>query len=146
MTASGYNPLRWNCEKSGCYNQTLRPRIEEFAECFPRRIGMSDVDGIVEIAGRFLLLEWKSAGGAVTTGQRIMFERMTSGNMDPHKFTVIVVSGHPREMQVESVQVFSAGKAGPVEACDLSNLKERIRAWVARAERAKVRPSRRDAA
>lgn len=146
MNAAGYNPLRWNCEKSGCYNETLRPRIEEFAECFPRRIGMSDVDGIVEIGGRFLLLEWKAPGGHVTTGQRIMFERMTAESTDPLKFTVIVVCGHPRTLEVESVQVFSHGRAGPVEPVELDGLKARISAWAARAENAKTRPSRRSAA
>ena len=56
----GYNPLRWDCGKSGCFNKILRPRIEEFAGCFPGRISLSDIDGIVEVGGFFLLLEWKA--------------------------------------------------------------------------------------
>lgn len=127
--------MRWKCNVDGCYRK-LMPKLGALDDCSPGRIGMSDVDGIVEIAGRFLLLEWKSAGGDLTVGQRIMFERMTSGDADPMRFTVIVVRGHPRDMVVESVQVFSAGKAGAIEACDTSRLRERVRAWAKRAKRA----------
>jgi hypothetical protein len=137
---AGYNPLRWNCESSGCYNTKLRPRIEEFAGCFPGRNAMSDVDGIVEIAGRFLLLEWKARGGSVQIGQRIMFERLTG--LSP-KITVIVVSGHPREMRIESVQVFHGGKSQPPEVTDFDGLKARVSAWANRASLARVRPSQR---
>lgn len=139
----GYNPLRWDCEASGCYNRTLRPRIEEFAGCFPGRIAMSDVDGIVEIGGRILLLEWKAEGGAVQTGQRILFERLTA--LSP-KLTVIVVCGHPRDLAVSSVQVFHGGRAGTTEPCDLDGLKARLFAWAERAQHARTRPSQRAAA
>ena len=134
--------MRWKCADKGCYRK-LMPRLGVFDECFPGRIGMSDVDGIVEIAGRFLLLEWKAEGGRVTTGQRIMFERLTSGNSNPMKFTVILVSGNPETMNVESLQVFTNGKAGPVEPCSLDELKARIQSWSDRAHHAKIRPSAR---
>lgn len=139
----GYNPMRWNCKASGCYNETLRPRIEDFADCFPGRIGMSDVDGVVEIGGWFLFIEWKSQGGSVQTGQRIMFEQLTA--LSP-KMTVIVVSGHPREMTVKTVQVFQCGKACPPEPSDIEGLKARIKAWAGRAQMDRIRPSKRIAA
>jgi hypothetical protein len=140
---AGYNPLRWDCDKSGCYNSTLRPRIEEFAGCFPGRIAMSDVDGVVEIGGRFLFLEWKASGGAVQVGQRIMFEQLTALSQ---KITVIVVCGHPREMTIETVQVFYGGKSTPPERLDLEGLRARIAAWADRAQMARIRPGRRIAA
>lgn len=130
MGVSGYNPLRWDCDKSGCYNKILRPRIEEFACCFPGKIGMSDIDGCVEIAGKFLFLEWKGQGGRLSTGQRIMFERITTLS---RKITVIVVVGHPRDMIIDSVQVFHGGKANKPEPCDFDELKARVGAWAARA-------------
>jgi hypothetical protein len=140
----GYNPMRWNCKAQGkCYNLTLRPRIEEFAGCFPGRISMSDVDGIVEIGGHFLLLEWKSAGGAVTGGQRIMFEQLTALST---KITVVVVSGEPREPTVEAVQVFRRGVGTLPEPATFEGLKVRIEAWANRAAQARIRPSRRTAA
>ena len=58
--AKGYNPLRWDCEKRGCFNIKRRPKIEVFHKCFPGNINFGDVDGIVEINGRGLMLEWKS--------------------------------------------------------------------------------------
>ena len=49
----GYNPMRWDCEKSGCFNVKCRPKIEVFAECFPGRINFGDMDGRVELGGYF---------------------------------------------------------------------------------------------
>lgn len=136
--------MRWNCrEKGKCYNETLRPRIEEFAGCFPGRISFSDVDGIVEIGGYFLLLEWKSAGGSVQGGQAIMYRNMTALS---RKFTVIVVCGHPREMTVETVQIFTGGEAGPVEKLDFGQLCARIQNWADRAKASRIRPSKRESA
>jgi len=131
--------LRWNCGENGCF-RNLCPKLGVFDECFPGRIGMSDVDGVVEIAGCFLFMEWKSPGGAVTTGQRIMFEQLTG--LSP-RVTVIVVCGEPETMTVDTVQVFQNGKAGPVAPATLEGLRERIRAWAAAVKMRRTRPSRR---
>ena len=37
IRADGYNPLRWDCERQGCFNLKRRPKIEVFADCFPGR-------------------------------------------------------------------------------------------------------------
>lgn len=141
---AGYNPLRWNCKAQGkCYNLTLRPRIEEFAQCFPGRIAMSDVDGIVEIGGCFLMLEWKAAGGAVTGGQRIMFEQLTA--LSP-RITVVVASGEPREPTVETIQIFRKGVGSLPEPCTFPELQERMKRWADKAALRRVRPSKREAA
>ncbi len=134
--------LRWNCDDKGCF-RSLCPKLGVFDICFGGRIGMSDIDGVVEINGRFLFLEWKSKGGHLGTGQRIMFERMTA--LSP-KMTAIVVCGEPVSMTVESVQVFTLGKTSPPEAADLDGLKQRIAAWAANARSARIRPSLRGAA
>lgn len=134
--------LRWNCTDKGCF-RILCPKLGAFDDCFPPRIGMSDVDGVVELGGRFLFLEWKAAGGTVQTGQRIMFEQITA--LSP-RVTVIVVSGDPQAMTVWSVQVFHGGKASPADRTDIDGLKARIKAWSDRAQTARVRPSRRVAA
>lgn len=123
--------LRWDCAVKGCFRQ-MCPKLGAFDPCFPGKIGMSDVDGIVEIAGHFLMLEWKAQGGSVTTGQRIMFERLTA--LSPH-LTVIVVSGHPRELTIKSVQVFHGGAAAAPETCDFDGLMARVHRWSERAQR-----------
>ena len=46
MAENGYNPLRWDCQKQGCFNKKKRPKIEEFAECLPGKISFGDIDGI----------------------------------------------------------------------------------------------------
>ena len=114
-----------------------------FDDCFPGKIGMSDIDGVVEISGRFLFLEWKSKGGGLTTGQRIMFEQITALS---HKVTVIVVCGHPRDMVIETVQVFHRGRSNKPEPCDFDGLKTRLSSWADRARRPRARPSQRVAA
>lgn len=121
--------LRWNCETGGCFRQ-LCPKLGAFDDCFPGRIGMSDIDGVVELGGSFLFLEWKSRAGAIPTGQRIMFQNLTA--LSP-RITVIVVTGHPRDLIIETVQVFHGGIGGVVEACTLDTLKARIAQWAQRA-------------
>ena len=133
--------LRWNCQDKGCF-RNLCPKLGYFDDCFQGRIGMSDVDGIVEVAGRFLLLEWKSAGGSLQTGQRIMFERMTG--LSP-KLTVIVVSGDPQDMTVNSVVVFQGGKAAAAEIMNAEALKARIKQWADRASQAQMRHQHKEA-
>jgi len=92
----------------------------------PRKIGMSDVDGIVEINGKFLLIEWKYAEGHITVGQRIMFERMTA--LSP-KITVLVVAGDPQTMEVYSYMKIYNGKMHPIERIDLDGFRRRVKAW-----------------
>lgn len=60
------------------------------AGCFgSSRIRPSDVDGLVEVHGRFLLLEAKSPGVALNGGQSITFTSMARSNL----FTVVVIWG-----------------------------------------------------
>jgi hypothetical protein len=126
MKPEGYNPLRWNCETQGCYHIKCRPKLEEFAGCFPDRIAMGDIDGVVEIKGRFLFLEWKSRPGPIPKGQRIMLEQLTRAS---RKITAIVVCGNPQTMTVENVSVVKRGTIGAAEPCDLDRLKDRVSRW-----------------
>ena len=128
MTAAGFNPLRWSCSEKGCYNKTVRPRIEVFAECFPGRISMGDVDGMVEINYRFLMAEFKSPGGDITRGQEILFERLTNNNID---FTVFVLNGDPITMEISSHAVYFNNQVTRFvgEESGLEIVKERFVSW-----------------
>jgi len=126
---NGFNPMRWDCAKQGCFNRKKRPKIELFADCFPRRIAFSDVDGIVEVKGNFLALEWKEHQ-RLPKGQKILFERFTS--LCPA--TVIIVEGNAETMTVDTIRVvwdgvISPPEGEPAEPCDLQQLKELIAAW-----------------
>ena len=125
MSDNGRNPLRWKCDKDGCFNEEKRPKIEEFAECLPGKIAFSDIDAITEINGKFLLLEWKSYAGSIPLGQKIMFERMT----DNGKFSVFIIKGNAKTMKVDSMSVVWKGKVGNFNETNLEGLKERISKW-----------------
>lgn len=102
------NVLRWDCEKQGCFNKKCRPKIELFAQCFPRTIQMSDIDGEVELNGRWLRLEWKFPGREMSAsgGQAINYKRLTKGK----KHAVIVVYGNAEQMTVDRVDVWWDGE------------------------------------
>ena len=112
--------MRWDCspDRDGCYRRLGQPDLTVLDECFPGRIGMTDVDGLVEIDGQFLFIEWKRRGD-VPAGQRIMFERLTRHP----EFTVLVILGDPATMAVERYDVFKDGgaRAGAAATCPSSS-------------------------
>jgi hypothetical protein len=126
MPENGYNPMRWNCEKSGCFNIYRRPKIEIFHDCFPGKISFGDVDGIVEINGKGLMLEWKSQSIDIPTGQRIMYQRLSRGEL----LTVIVLCGDPQTMEVTYMGWFFSGRYTEPERCTTDTAKIRIKEWV----------------
>ena len=125
--------MRWDCrpERDGCYRRLGQPDLTLLDECFPGRIAMTDVDGLVEINGRFLFLEWKRQG-EVPAGQRIMFERLTRRP----EFTVLVILGDPASMAAKRYDVFQCGRRRGWRDCDLAELKRHVRAWAERASSA----------
>lgn len=123
---NGHNPLRWDCEKQGCFNKKRRPKIEVFADCFPRRINFGDVDGLVELNASGLLLEWKSVKGSLPTGQKIAHKKLS---MDG-RFTTICVVGDAETMECSHYALFYRGEYFPYREADLSKVKQVIRRWV----------------
>ena len=121
---NGANPMRWDCATQGCFNVKKRPKIERFADCLPGRIAFTDIDGIVEINGNLLLLEWKDHQ-EVGTGQRILFERLT--RFCPA--TVLIVEGNAESMAVESVRIAWGGHIGGPCPADLDHLRKMVHDW-----------------
>lgn len=132
--APGFNPMRWLCHLSGCYNLKLRPKIEIFAEALPGRMACSDIDTFVEINGRFLFLEFKSGSPqSLPIGQRIAFERLSR----IEGCSVIAVCGDMETMEIRAIQRIEKGSVGSWEKSSQSDLKERIRQWALRAKAAR---------
>lgn len=131
MTAPGYNPMRHDCERDGCFNRTRRPKLEIFAECFPGRINFGDVDGRVEINWRFLELEWKESPRQLPTGQRIALERLTA----TCPVSVLVVAGDAETMAVTHYGVFHNGTFRAWVPGDIEDVKGKCRSWAAWAQR-----------
>ena len=131
---NGHNPMRWDCETQGCFNLHKRPKIELFADCLPGRIAFTDVDGITEINGNLLVLEWKDHR-RIPTGQRLLYTRWTANG----PVTVLVVVGDARCMTVEEVACVYDGVIGPWCEMDVAGLRDEIREW---AEWAVAHPAR----
>lgn len=127
---SGYNPMRWDCSKSGCFNLEMRPKIEVFCDCFPGKINFGDVDGIVEINGKALMLEWKSKTEKIPIAQEIMFQRITRSGM----IVVLCVFGNAKTMEVKSFGYYSRGIRGFFRDGDLLDVKAFIRKFVLNAQ------------
>jgi hypothetical protein len=130
IPANGYNPLRWDCEKRGCFNLKRRPKIELFADCFPGRMSFGDVDGIVEVNGNALLLEWKSEERDLPAGQRILYERLTRNS----PVSVLIVVGDAETMAVEASAIFFEGTRYPPEGfepADLAIIRHHMTTWSA---------------
>lgn len=128
IRADGYNPLRWDCERQGCFNLKRRPKIEIFADCFPGRISFGDVDGIVEVRGNALLLEWKSAEQELLTGQRLLYQRLTRNG----PVSVMIVVGDAENMLIDATALFADGVRHPAEGfepADLDLVRHRLTAW-----------------
>lgn len=89
------------------------------------RIRVTDIDGLVERNGHFLLIEAKSPGKEVPTGQRILFDRLVQDK----RWHVLIVWGEPNKPQ--EMQVWGYGKMKGGEA----KLQDVVRRWFDYAER-----------
>jgi hypothetical protein len=134
----GYNPLNWKCEERGCFNVLRRPKIEEYAGCFPGRIAMTDIDATVEVNGHFLFLEFKGGRtGDLPTGQRLYFERLT--RLHRH-ITAVIISGDSQTMAINAIRIISKGVVSPSwEECDSDGLKTRLSKWATAAQSRSLR-------
>lgn len=122
---NGFNPLRHDCGSQGCFNLTRRPKIELFADCFPGKIAMADIDGIVEINGRFLFLEWKTPDAQLSTGGRITVANLSKipGSI------VLVVWGDAQTMVVENAEIWLGGRRVTPSCNGISDVKKWMANW-----------------
>lgn len=125
--------MRWKCSQLGfgCYNDLARPKIEVFAECFPRRICMGDIDGCVELNGYFLIMEWKRYAKPLAAGQSIMYDRWV--RLPGRMFTVLCIAGSAQTMHVTHAMNYT-GPESEWMAHDLDWCKRFMRRWSAWAE------------
>lgn len=115
--------LRHQCSVNGCYKEKL-PDWGILEGCFPRGIRPSDVDGIVELNGWFLMLEWKPKSGFLTQGQRRMFLNITAGS---RRAQVLVIYGD-KDTPAE-IELYQRGKRQFRQVCDLAFLRWFCQQW-----------------
>lgn len=126
--------MRWNCAERGCFNTVKRPKLEVFAECFPRGINFGDIDMIVEIGGHLLICEWKpSADATILRGQRLLHDALVS----LPSITLIVICGDAETMRVDAFTIRRGSKSERCKA-DIDALKARIAKWSLWADRQKA--------
>jgi len=129
-TATGYNPIRYDCSQYGCYLTECQPKTEMFSDCFPGKISFSDMDRIVERNGRALIIEWKGPGGEIKRSQEIMWGKLTRGTM----ITTIAVNGDSKTMEVSAYRICWDGEWRNWQQSDFGELKLRITSWANWAE------------
>lgn len=119
---------------SVCLHRDYEPKLTWFDDAFPGKIGFTDIDGIVEINGHYLVLEWKSPHGVVTDGQRTMLERL------PDEFSVIIARGDPKTGHLNSVtfRVFGTWTHYKYGEFTLSDMKSWIKKWAAWAKQQEI--------
>jgi hypothetical protein len=113
--------MRWRCQDFGCYLQR-RSDVVMFDGCFPAGISMGNVDGIVELCGHFLMIEFRKPGRPLPIGQGHMFEQLVATGY----FTVFVVFA--LEQHVQSWTVFTR-RGQHHEEGDVMALREAVAAW-----------------
>ena len=90
------------------------------------KFSQSDIDGICERNGHFLIMEWKRPGEQVSKGQKILLKALAANP----KFIVIVVIGHTDENMFvqEFYQYTPDGKAFLVGK-GVNSFKEFYKQW-----------------
>jgi hypothetical protein len=92
--------------------------------CFGNtNIKPTDIDGIVERNGEFLLLEAKSPHKEIPRGQQIMFNNLMKTGI----FTIMVIWGNVNKP--EEIQITNKLGIGEKEPCDLAKFRESVVRW-----------------
>lgn len=123
--------IQHNCLEGGCYVHMLTPDWGFLDNAFTGNIKISDIDGIVERNGHFLMLEWKKPNVKVTTGQDIMFMNF----IKYANHTVFLINGDPKTSTPLELTIYSGihGKMQKIN-CDAKMLFRYCKMWINNAE------------
>ena len=121
MTGFRCSNLRWKCDERGCYTAQL-PNWDEDIKCFPRGIQPTDIDGMVEIHGKFLFIEEKGAGVNMGVGQSLAFRRLSQLP------GVSVILKRPKDTGLE-LAVVTGDNAKNWETVTVDEYHDRLRRW-----------------
>jgi len=112
-----YNPEAY--EKSKLW------KFENFNECWePTNIQMSDLDGIVERKGHFLVVEFKQPSVTLLPmGQLIMFQQLNKLGC----FTILIIYGEPNIP--ERYEIWQESGLQEKAECHLDGIKFLMKNW-----------------
>lgn len=134
------NALRWACDERGCWVINRHLPLERFYHLFPGRIGMTDIDGLVEVDGAFLLLEAKTCR-KTTTGQDIALERFTlqvcpDTGKRRNIAIYIELGGLAKDFQIRGLRYYFDGRLvrdwADASFDDVAGLIQRWQGWIAK--------------
>lgn len=100
-----WNHAIWN----GCFGDT--------------KISPTDVDGLVERNGYFLLLEFKAPRATIGTGQRLAQDSLLATGA----FTVMNIWGHPDHP--EKIEIRTWRKNFEIQEIDLDGARDKVETW-----------------
>lgn len=90
----------------------------------PTRIAMTDLDGIVETHGRFLVIETKSPGKKIDRGQRLTFDAMIRTG----RIMVMIIWGDQKHPPWEYCW-WGPGGEGQKKTCSEEDIKLLVARW-----------------
>lgn len=132
MTGYRSSAFRWDCSRSGCYNDNL-PSWDYLMSAFPRGIMPTDVDGMAEVNGHFLFIEQKREGASVPRGQMRALKNLSLLSV---KITVLLLKEAEDGSGALKVSAIKFGVQRPWEPMSKEQLREKVRAWAVRADSA----------
>ena len=94
-------------------------------DALPGKCGVSDIDGIIEKNGFFLVLESKNLNEKLPTGQKILLEALSR----QPRFVVCIVTMSRVHGDIEGLQRVHKGVIGNNELCDNEEFGELVRGW-----------------
>lgn len=122
------------CDKAGIRNpseflKSKMPVVYDYLKgAFPRGILPTDIDGEVEINGRFLRFEFKHESrvrsGAIPRGQLILFERLVSTG-----FHTVLLIGFDDSGDPVCVQIYAKGKTVPFREATKDSIRKICADW-----------------
>ena len=129
------NNMRYDCVESGCFNRKHRPKFSVFADCFPGKISMTDIDGAVEVNNRFLFAEFKSDDcKGLPVGQEIFYKRLAQDIRN----TIVIAAGDCETMQFNKCMTIENGRFQGWEHTNIEMLRDRMKRWADHALAAQV--------
>lgn len=113
-----FKKMDWECSRNGCFNEIKRLDFGAFFDCWPQKISMSDVDGICEIDGAFLMLESKESGRPLGYAMgRLLFQFCCMP-----RCVGFCAWGNLRAREVDRIEVFCDAQRVMVEPADFTTL------------------------
>jgi len=105
-------------------------RFDFLDGALPGRANPTDIDQAIERNGYFLFLECKRPRQAVSTGQRIFFDRLVAG---PRRIDVVIVQGNPPD----DITAW-APWGSELRATNTKQFRATVRRWYERASQQRV--------